>query len=93
MDDYKLYYAQVCVFQTMYPYYGVVVEREKGGGREMKGKRDREREREREREFNLLLLSKQNVQSLHRACSYSEAMKVSCQIENQTYQAKASTYI
>ena len=28
------------------------------------------------------------VQSLHRACSYPEAMKVSCQIENQAYQAR-----
>ena len=33
------------------------------------------------------------VQSLHKACSYPEAMKVSCQIENQAYQARVCVHL
>ena len=33
------------------------------------------------------------AQALYKACLYEEAMKVSCQIENPTYQPKVYIYI
>ena len=63
VDDYKLYYAQVCCEQIVWRVWFVHM-------------------------YRTVHYSFFPIQSLHRACSYPEAMKVSCQIENQAYQAR-----